>query len=158
VQYVCETVPDPTPAPEPPAPTPTPGPQPTQVPAPRPNTMRVQLQEGPNNLWSKAAENTAEQGVTVRQVQALLAELFYAAESGNVSGYFPFKDLERPLWNAIIDLSLRLERYPPGGTVEGDKWEGCGGFCPNIRGFTIESISRTPMAIICVELSDFVLD
>jgi hypothetical protein len=39
-----------------------------------------------------------------------------------------------------------------------DKWEGCGGFCPNIRGFTIESISRTPMAIICVELSDFVLD
>jgi len=78
-----------------------------------PNAMRLQLQYGTNNLWSAPIVNTAQTGVTVRQVQAMLNILNLQIQLGMV-------DVSKTGYQgAMINMSSRLNQIPPSGVIQG---------------------------------------
>jgi hypothetical protein len=77
--------------------------------------MRVQLQESRSGVTLHTEgipiEGDPNRGVTVRQVQAALGELFSRARGLNWFKNTYMRDLRR----AIINTSQELNRYPPLG-------------------------------------------
>ena len=87
---------------------------------PRANQMTVQLQKNvvPSPTIERSVFAPARRGVTVAQVQAELATLYAAAKAGEAAPWFPFNRNEGALVGAIVNASVRLNRYPPLGIAQ----------------------------------------
>jgi RHS repeat-associated protein len=82
------------------------------------NQMRVQLQENgppPNETYAIRAVNTPQVGVTVTQVRLAMQMLFLTHTVG--ASRFPSNRLRGDLVSAIIEMSISVGRYPPGGVA-----------------------------------------
>jgi RHS repeat-associated protein len=89
-----------------------------------PNRMRVQLQRGlTKTFYGRKAHNTPTIGVTVLQMRQAMEKLFEDARDDTSFGrdQFPFAALQSWLFSAVISLSIKLGRYPPGGILKPER-------------------------------------
>ena len=102
---------------------------PEQIDQQKYNRMRVQLQEGTDNNYSRVILGPKNPGVPQRGVRDAMTLIYQQAPSSPKAKWFPFKKEEEDFYYAILDMSASLTRYtgsgtPRDGNIEREKWIG----------------------------------